>query len=89
MHGERFECFAITETRNHFGLTIKWYREFHRSADSRNPSLQADDHQIVYFRLPDIVAIGLKILLDSLHLFEKNPGQNPFFEGPQNAIDRQ
>jgi hypothetical protein len=51
-------------------------------------TLKTDQHQNVYFRLPDVVTIGLNILLEPPHPLEKNLGQKPFFERPNTTPDR-
>jgi hypothetical protein len=64
------------------------YTVSHASGASRNLPLKTDHHQSVYFRLPDVVTIGVSTSLEPRHPLEKNLGQSPLFEGPQNVIDR-
>jgi hypothetical protein len=47
-----------------------------------------DHHPNVYFRLHNVVTIGLNTSLRPRHPLEKNPGQSQLFEGSSNAIDR-
>jgi hypothetical protein len=50
---------------------------------SRNLPLKTDHRQDVYFRLRDVVTIGLNILLGPPHPLENDLGQSRLVEGPK------
>jgi hypothetical protein len=60
----------------------------HRSVASRNLPLETDHDRDVDLRLPDVVIVGFNTSLEPHHPLENNIGQNPPFDGPNNAFDR-
>jgi hypothetical protein len=57
------------------------------SAASRNLPLKTDHRENVCVKLPEIVTIGLNILLEPGHPLQENLCQSPLFEGPHDALD--
>jgi hypothetical protein len=63
-------------------------KAFHRGVASRNLRLKPDQHQVVYFRLPDVVTISLNISLGVLIHSRKTLVNVHFSRHRKSAIDR-